>query len=481
MIYNTLFRFPVKAIKRKLPHAWDWKREQYGELIFVYTTRKKHKSNDALVLIWNAIDLQGIKIHEQDTFLAFDDSSQSSIEIESLQLVYNALAHAWLLGGLEFQNATMRFHIVLRIIREAEKLLGISQLFDDPANDMAAIGPLLMLETSNDVCRLAYLKPGIDDVSTPEIVSLKLIVTGNQVDRSTVNFAESALICKGKNAGITLLCRSEAGASAKNIVKVFDFPTYEWHFLLTGGADYSDNHWQYDLETGLPVNNRIVPLDDLFLGPLVVSAAAIEGPKRRDNGLSTFVVGMIMMNTLDNPNEKYRITPKRAILEQVGRLLCVDADGHIVQTYHGSVGLYMGLCRAKKRIMGVDLVEERWRLWNWQPLESAHFDQTILLAPNVTRACVISENEQGQDDIFWLIEEYADRIIISKRNANTLEEVVPSISLSDRHLLLPQSGYGRLDWHTEFDALVHDGVMLLLVVDNDDQPVLYRITNEDEA
>jgi hypothetical protein len=136
------------------------------------------------------------------------------------------------------------------------------------------------------------------------------------------------------------------------------------------------------------------------------------------------------------------------------------------------------VCRAGKQIVGVDLVGEQWRLWTWRPLEQATFDQLLWLDKEVQRACVMAETEPEQSDACWLIEEYADRISVSQRSAATLEQRTSPVVLSNVHLLLPQSGYGRLDWHTEVDALVHNGIMLLLAVDDDEQPVLYRIREE---
>lgn len=472
------YRFPIKAPQRKLPRAYYWQRSERDKLIVAYVSQNKNDTSITPMLTWATIDLHRGSVQEQDIpFISGD--TQSLFDIEALQLVYNEMENFWLLGTLEFWVTSARYHLVLRAIyRDRNHQNEIFRLlFDDPANEMAAIGPLLTLETEHGICRMMYLKPEEDYIATTEVALVEIPIAGGPINYAVIDFAESALVCRGKDTTFMLSCTPEVltGEMLEKMQRQYDFSTYEWLYLLSGGRDYTEARWQHYLERGIAVDKRATPVDDLITGPMVVSAAAIAGPERPENGLSTFVVGMIMMNTQNNTDEKYRITAKKKILEQVDRLLCIDAEGNLAQTYQGSIGLYMGLCASRNRIVGVDLVGKQWRLWTWRPLEQPLFDQMVFLDQELQRACVLAENEPGQDDACWLIEEYADRVTISKRSAMTLEQVTSPVVLSNMHLLLPQSGYGHLDWHTEVDALIHDDTMLLLVVDNDDQLVLLRV------
>lgn len=475
---EIVHHFPAKVLQRKLPRAYSWQRRGRDRLIVAYASQsKKHVGIESL-LTWATIDLHTNSVQEQEIPFISDDIP-SPIDVETLQLVYNEMENIWIFGTLEFQAAAASHHLVLRAFhgdRNHQKEI-FHLLFDDPANDMAAIGPLLTLETENGICRMMYLKPEEDYIATTAVVLAEITLAGGEINHTMINFAESALLCKGKVTTFMLSCTPEVltGEILEKLQRQYDYSTYEWLYLLSGGREYTEASWQHYLGRGIPVDKRAAPADDLITGLLLPSAAAIAGPEQPENGLPTFVVGMIMMNAQQKHEEKYRITAKTNITEQVDRLLCIDAEGNLVQTYQGSVGLYPMFCRVRKHMVGVDLVGDQWRLWTWRPLDQAAFDQLLLLDKAVQRACVIAEDEPGQQDGCWLIEEYADHITISKRSAVTLEQVASPAILPGVHLLLPQSGYGRLDWHTEVDALVHDNTMLLLAVDNDDQLVLYRI------
>jgi len=76
---------------------------------------------------------------------------------------------------------------------------------------------------------------------------------------------------------------------------------------------------------------------------------------------------------------------------------------------------------------------------------------------------------------FWLIEEYSDQVKIARRDASTLAEIMPAVSLAGVHLLAPQNGSGSLDWHTAIEAMIYQDTLLLLAVDTHEQLVLYQV------
>jgi len=76
---------------------------------------------------------------------------------------------------------------------------------------------------------------------------------------------------------------------------------------------------------------------------------------------------------------------------------------------------------------------------------------------------------------FWLIEEYSDQVKIARRDASTLAEITPAVSLAGVHLLVPQYGSGSLDWHTAIEAMIYQDTLLLLAVETHEQLVLYQV------
>src|SRR5947209_3445651 len=128
-------------------------------------------------------------------------------------------------------------------------------------------------------------------------------------------------------------------------------------------------------------------------------------------------------------------------------------------------------------VVGVDLVEGHWRLWNWAPLDEAPLQRLVWLDQRVVRAHVMTEPRQQERDgnHFWLIEESSEWVRISKRDVFTLAEVIPVVMLTGVHLLLPQNGSGSLDWHTSIEVLFYQDTLLLLAVDEHNQLSLYQL------
>src|SRR3989440_12276393 len=83
-----------------------------------------------------------------------------------------------------------------------------------------------------------------------------------------------------------------------------------------------------------------------------------------------------------------------------------------------SFGLRVHLCQAKSMVVGVDLVEGHWRLWNWAPLDEAPLQRLVWLDQRILHAHVVTETRQQERDgnHFWLIEESSEWVRISKRN-----------------------------------------------------------------
>ena len=165
------------------------------------------------------------------------------------------------------------------------------------------------------------------------------------------------------------------------------------------------------------------------------------------------------------------------ITNHVETLLCIDTYGKVIQTCTDAIGLRVQLCRVQATVVGVALLKGQWRLWNWEPLVGPVFQTRIELDRGVLRAHVVAATGQEEQNAghFWLIEEYSDQVKIARRDASTLAEITPAVSLAGVHLLVPQYGSGSLDWHTAIEAMIYQDTLLLLAVETHEQLVLYQV------
>jgi hypothetical protein len=304
---ERLYRFPARAIGRELPRAWYWQQGKDEKLVVTYPAW----DGSALKLSWHVIDLNTLSARKEEIAL------ESTLNIDSLQLTCDVTTDTWLLADLEFgfgnpesRNAATNDYLVLRAIRtdESGQVLTTHWLFDDPANDMAGMGPLLLVESSDATGWLLYVKQEQDDLSV-EICRVQITLLSGQMNHSVVDYARAALYCWKRPAWMLLSCGMRSGELLKE--KEMDYGrSLQWHFSLMGGKNETSTPWLYHFERSIEATTS----DDVRTGLLIVSAAAIAGSERPENGLPTFVVGMIMMNAQHKLDEKYRVMTKTNII-----------------------------------------------------------------------------------------------------------------------------------------------------------------------
>lgn len=475
MTGQVLYRFPVSALQRKLPRSWLLQ-EGNGRLLAVACYGNLVSTAPFTgALSWYLLDI------ETHSLVKEARAPHLLTDLKALHLAYDAPTATWVVGSLEFLDDTASFEAVVRLIREDEngQPMLSAPLFDDPANAMAPIGPVFALQASGKRCTLLYRKPDLDCVSTPAICLSQIDLTTGHVEQSIKDNADSALACHQEDSALLLLLVPRVGDASQEGQAIFTGVTHYWGFSVAGySRDFHIENWYHDLDLRLPAGQSTVLQGDSDFEWLGINAAAIPGPFLTETGQETFVVGITMMDIFDRPYEDGHTSEEASwITNHVETLFCIDTQGKVIQTCTDAIGLRVQLCRVQATVVGVDLLKGQWRLWNWEPLVGSPFQTRIELDRGVLRAHVVAATGQEEQNAghFWLIEEYSDQVKIARRDASTLAEITPAVSLEGVHLLVPQYGSGSLDWHTEIEAMIYQDTLLLLALDTHEQLVLYQV------
>ncbi len=475
MNVQVLYRFPVSALQRRLPRSWLVQEGSGGLLAVAYVSDRVPTTPFSCSLSWHLFDMATRSLVKEGR------APHLLTDIDVLHLAYDAPIATWIVGSLEFRDDTSSFHAVVRLLREDENGQAVlsAPIFDDPANEMAPIGPIYALQASGKRCTLLYSKPDLDCVSTPEICLGQIDLTTGHVEHSIKDGADSALTCHQEDSALLLSLVPRMEEAAQEGQAGFTGVTHYWGFSVTGySRDFHTENWYHDLDLHLPAGRSPVLQGNSDFEWLGINAAAIPGPFLTETGQQTYIVGITMMDVFDLP-DGYGHTSEEAswITHHVETLVCIDTHGEVVQTCTNAIGLRVHLCRVQATVVGVDLLKGQWRLWNWEPLVGPPLQTRIELDRGVLCAHVVAETGREAQNArhFWLIEEYSDQVKIARRDASTLAEVTPAVSLAGVHLLAPQNGSRSLDWHTAIEAMIYHDTLLLLAVDAHEQLVLYQV------
>ncbi len=399
--------------------------------------------------------------------------------IEALRLTYDLSKQQWLLARIEgFQNRVPS-RLVLSFIPTTNRFLsGSSLLIDEAADNMTDIGPLLLVDGTNPVASMLYLKPERDDLQSPTVYLTRVREQGveEQLVCEAIAEADKALGCFSSEYGLLLACHPEYGELAES-EEGFVGATAQWRMLMMGWKrDTAIADWSYSPPIGLPIGDRASPETDFEW--LRVAADAVAGPTLSERERQTFVVAMALFDTFDYQAHGYTIEEERRIRKNVQFFCCIDSKGEIVQVCQSQIGLHVRLCQIVGTVVGVDFFDARRRLWNWFPLMKETVLHTVVeLDPEIIRVSVVAGLPEGehQESSFWLLEEYPDSVKVSKRDAITLAELAPTMILNDTKLLSKQTGWRDLKRDMPSLTVAYRNTLLALGVDKDEQLVLYQI------
>ena len=399
--------------------------------------------------------------------------------LEALRLTYDLSKQQWLLARIEgFQNRVPS-RLVLSFIPTTNRFLsGSSLLIDEAADNMTDVGPVLLVDGTNPVASMLYLKPERDDLQSPTVYLTR--VRGLEVEEQLVceaiAEADKALGCFSSEYGLLLACHPEYGELAES-EEGFVGATAQWRMLMMGWKrDTAIADWSYSPPIGLPIGDRASPETDFEW--LRVAADAVAGPTLSERERQTFVVAMALFDTFDYQAHGYTIEEERRIRKNVQFFCCIDSKGEIVQVCQSQIGLHVRLCQIVGTVVGVDFFDARRRLWNWFPLMKETVLHTVVeLDPEIIRVSVVAGQPEGehQESSFWLLEEYPDSVKVSKRDAITLTELAPAMILNDTKLLSKQTGWRDLKRDMPSLTVAYRNTLLTLGVDKDEQLVLYQI------
>ncbi len=460
--------------------------EDWSDLVFCYL---RDDSDGILGITCVSHDHQHSYLSPSISFMQVDLNNGAIISdvsypcscegLEAIHLVYDRREQVWLITLIETFDLSQSSHIVLYKASSDGHLLSESPLVIDEAVDSVTdIGPLLLTYGDAGSYRVLYLKPKMDNMDAPDVLLGRLIKAKGQeyFSREEITIAEKSFgYLAGENC-LLLACRPEYGEFSEKVNGVFVGATGEWRISMMGWkGDAASMYWKFAPNMGFPVGDRRSPDKDFDW--LIVGADAIGGPTLPGNGRHTWVVGIVLIDTFDYKAHGYTIEEEDRITKNVQSLFCIDAAGKVVQVSQSPVGPQLDLCLSGTMVVGVDLLDDRRRLWNWFPLHETQLRTVLWLDQQVLRATVVAEKaqEERRGDLFWLVEEYSDQVRISKRDAFTLTEVSPAVVLADVHLISKQKHWRYLEWEKSLEAIPYQGRLFLLGVDKNKQSVLYQI------
>lgn len=350
-------------------------------------------------------------------------------------------------------------------------------VLDHVVDATTAIGPLLLIEDDVAETSILSLTTVLDHLFTPDVCLIQVSkVEQHPPSIEVIDQAERYLTRRNGEDYLLVTARPEVGEFADEADGTFADSTYQWRFSLQGGKrSFMDLTWQYAPRRGIPVGDRGSPSTDLDW--LAIDADATSGPINPLTGLPTFVIALTMTDHFDYQAHGYSVEEEAKIMKKVGYLLCIDTAGNIVQQCQEPPGGQVSLCLSGTVVVGVNLVDTQWQLWNWLPLAEARLQMLTRLDAQVIRASVVAAQteKEGSRPYFWLIEEYSDSFTITRLDASTLKEVSPQTKVNEVHLLTNQTTWQSLDRNKPQAIFPSKGTLVFLGRDSTNQLALYQV------
>jgi len=382
-------------------------------------------------------------------------------------------------------------------------------VIDQAENNMTRMGPVLYATEMSQEAVLIHLQPSVDDTASSLVrvnQGLKESYTAFTLeDSSEVEVALKASVCFQKNSWYMIIFNAERNNTEDYVVEVpSDKETLEnsffelshffkkpevksesirrnvfkgkpyWRFWIAGGnSPITEPVWKYQL--GMRIPATLFPFSD-FDEDVLVGSIIISGPcwEREQQEQQTVVVavGIIKKEAIGLPEDQAR--PLRG-----GELICLSQDGQVVQECKEEIVEQVELCLVGNIVIGVDRIQRRWRLWQWEPLAGKEQFTTVQwLDESVVHAHVVTnhENSDPQGTQFWLVEERPKGLIVSRRSGLSLEETETPVTLTGWSLPYAlERSVGEWDWPVKKGLIGHEDALLLIAADEENRMVLYRV------
>lgn len=401
--------------------------------------------------------------------------------VSRLLLASHAQTGTWGLATLEDDYlGEYRFMLYMLAHRDAGEIALVQTVLLEniPSYEELRIRDLFDLESiETDLWALAYLQGCIEDVCPDRLMVKQIQLESERVQQHVLEYVLRVLFSRENKHLFELATTCSVDVSSQRDGRDQRGINYLWHIALQRRQSLSGPViWTTPLPMTLPLSISH-PLAREYADEHVITTAAMIVADGIVQGKSSYAVGAVMADDAEGRSAtNYQIGPKAMIRQKVDTLLVIDEDGQVISHCASPIGLYAQLGSSHQQVVGVDMQENRWRLWKWQPLQERQLASILELAETVRRACIAPcVGQQASDEpSIWVVEEYLDEVHVSKHRLDTLERVDGPVVLTGSHLCTPGHGKETLDWHIYREMAVSDDGLLLLVVDDEAGAVLYR-------
>lgn len=460
--------FSDAGLRRDYGHYWFLPEGANGLLALIYYDSEEN------AIAFTLLDLN------TSTLLHNTRISVYGTHVEMLYLACNEKQDLWAIAALGYDSQAVDYRLKLYILsQDRQSQLTVSEpLLIEKENDqdLSGAGVIHALVITNSIGQVVYERDWVDDIQPVYFVVKQVDLATLIAQEYIVGDSDRILLCRQASSVITLSARFSFDRTQIFRRGLPADPV--WQMSVSSSKNFIESSdWVYSHGPRLPLARPRRESFDRWDARVLITAKIITDASLTEGATQRYIIGMTMMETREETQNPYdEIRPKLSVQQRDG-LFCLEASGRVIQQCTSSFGLYIDLCCCEQIVVGVDLQGSQWRLWNWRPLQETVLQNVLSLSEKVKRASVVANqayNGQGHEKI-WLIEEYADAVCVSKRNAQTLEEVETSVSLQGAHLLLPQFGPSTLDWHVYREVISYQNALVLAVTDTDGRLVIHEI------
>jgi hypothetical protein len=277
------------------------------------------------------------------------------------------------------------------------------------------------------------------------------------VENEQLATAENAMMFRSSSADYLVLASPQQWVSARNWqFSLPDNEAGEWKTWITHwNEQWTELRWDFASQIALP-GEEALPAYEYPTWPLI-HVALCAGPARDGTTLAAIVS---MRNEEDE-----QLLSQGVFLEQ--------ATGKLLQSCQAPFGLYPSLCCCGETLVGVDLFNGEWRVWQWPVLQQADLARQKTLATSCTSAYVY--RMPANEEEFWLLEDRTEGTVISRYDARTLHETAPALLLPAVHMLYTQQEERPLNGYRSPGLVAYGDCFLLLLRAADDEMLFYQV------
>ena len=116
--------------------------------------------------------------------------------------------------------------------------------------------------------------------------------------------------------------------------------------------------------------------------------------------------------------ETKRTEGLQELQHQIGRLLWINLQGHILSAEDGRIGEQLTFCCCGDTMIGADLLEGQWRLWHWIPAAGTGIHIGTSFPADVMKVSILAEGPHAGENgrSFWCLEQYQQGLRVVQRD-----------------------------------------------------------------